>query len=77
MADLATLRSRLAEAEDALHRLVTGQQEVSVSDGTNTATYSRATMADLRSYIAELRGQIARAGGTGGQRRRAIGVRFA
>lgn len=75
MADLATLQTRLDEAESALHLLATGSQEVEVRHGDIGAKYTQANMGSLRAYIADLRAQIAAAGGTlTGLRRRAIGV---
>ncbi len=38
MTDIATLRQRLLEAEDALHRLMIGELEVTVSVGGYGAT---------------------------------------
>lgn len=71
-----TLRQRIADVDDALHRLAMGEQEVSVSDGTNSATYNQTSMGKLQAYRAELRSRLATLGAPDGRRRRAIGVRF-
>jgi hypothetical protein len=60
MADLATLQARLADAELAEHKLITGSQRVSVGFGAGkTVTYTQATLADLRAYITRLKEEIA------------------
>lgn len=76
MADLATLQTRLAEAEDALHKLMTGGKTVAIrSSNGSMVTYGEADAAALRGYIADLRGQIGSAqGGTG--RRKPIYATF-
>lgn len=75
MADLATLQSRLAEAEGALHKLNIGAQLAQVGKGDMNFAYTKATIGDLRSYIDDLRAQIVAAGGTvDGLRRRGITV---
>ena len=77
MATLSELTARLAEAEAALHALMTGTRTVSLSDGEgHSQTFTQASRAGLTAYIAELKGQIAVAGGSGGVRRRPIGVTF-
>jgi len=64
MADLATLKTRLDEAETALHALATGQQSVSVRypDG-KQVDFTAARQRELERYIANLRVQITRAEG--------------
>jgi len=59
MADLATLKLRLTEAESALHRLSIGKSVVSISDGERKLTYTAATIGQLRAYIDDLKRQIA------------------
>lgn len=64
MADLATLQTRLAEAEEAHHQLLTGAKEVSVSiGGYGATTYAQANIEKLEQYIQKLNAQIARIGG--------------
>ncbi len=70
MASTPELRTRLDEAETALHALMMGRREISVAYEGKSVTYTRANMADLRAYIAELEGRI----GVGG--RRPLGVSF-
>lgn len=74
MADLQTLQLRLAEAELAFHRLQTGTAEVIVEQGGEVSMkvqYNVASVDRLRSYIAELKSQIAvLGGGTAGLARR-------
>ena len=70
MASTPELRTRLAEAEAAFHALMTGRREVSVAYEGKSVVYTKDNLADLRAYIAELRGHL----GTGG--RRPLGVSF-
>ncbi|TKW61710.1 MAG: hypothetical protein DI628_03540 [Blastochloris viridis] len=75
MSDLGTLQSRLADAETARHKLLTGTQEVTVNlHGFGSTTYTQANVKALDRYIAELRMQIARL--TGGPRRGPILFKF-
>lgn len=75
MAVLATLQTRLGEAEAAYHRLMTGAMEVEVQHETMTVKYSEASLKNLQSYIADLKAQIQAAGGSvDGLRRRAFVV---
>jgi hypothetical protein len=68
MADLATLQTRLTEAEGALHDLVMGRKAVQVSFPDNSAvTFSEFDMPQLREYIGDLRRQIAALSGTASQ----------
>ena len=60
MADLATLQARLADAELAEHKLVTGSATASVAFGSGkSVTYTQATLSELRAYITRLREEIA------------------
>lgn len=61
MAELATLQSRLSEAEEALHSLMVGKRSVTVQCGDKSVTFTQANLADLRTYIGFLRGEIAAA----------------
>jgi hypothetical protein len=74
MPDLATLETRLSEAETAYHRLMTGSLEESVGKGDAQVRYTRADAPTLVSYISQLRSDIAAAGGISGSRRRALTV---
>lgn len=75
MADLATLQTRLGEAEEAHHLLMTGAKEVTVSIGNyGSTTYQQASIERLEQYIQRLQAQIARL--TGGVRRGIIKVAF-
>lgn len=59
--DLATLRKRLDEAETALHRLMLGELEVTVSVvGFGATHYSQTNRNQLERYIAKLKSDIAR-----------------
>lgn len=75
MTDSATLTARLAEAESALHALLTGTKVVELrhaaGPASRTGIFSRAEIGPLRAYIADLRRQLGLSTG-----RRAIGVRF-
>lgn len=71
MADLNTLQTRLQEAENAYHDLMTGKKAVSVSwsDG-QSIEYRKSDSAQLEQYIQFLKRQIAEL--NGGKRRRPI-----
>lgn len=75
MADLATLTGWLTAAETALNTLATGAQTAEVRVDGQIVVYRAANIDTLRSYITDLRGKIARAGGTceqGAQKRRVM-----
>ncbi|MEM9369547.1 MAG: gpW family head-tail joining protein [Pseudomonadota bacterium] len=55
MTDEATLRTRLAEAEGALHSLMVGSSAVSISHKGKSVTYRKTDEAKLRAYIFELK----------------------
>jgi len=75
MADLATLQTRLAEAEEARHQLMTGAKEVSVTiGGYGATTYTQVNVEKLEQYIQKLNTEIARLGGS--PRRGVIRVEF-
>lgn len=77
MADLATLQTRLLEAELAYHKLLTGSSEVEVEHGDMRLRYASSVtgMEQLSGYIEDLKAQIAALGGaTTGTRRQAISV---
>ena len=53
--DCTDLGTRITDAETALHNLMTGRAKVSVSFGAGKRVeYTRASVDDLRSYIAGL-----------------------
>jgi hypothetical protein len=63
--DCATKKLWLAEAELALHKLLTGQAEVTVTFGSGkSVTYTAASIAQLKAYIADLENQVAECDGT-------------
>lgn len=75
--EIETLKSRLAEAEEAYHQLMIGAREVSVNIGNfGSVTYNQASRTSLETYIANLKLQIAAAEGTSGGIRRIIKVSF-
>ena len=76
--NIEILKTRLAEAEEAYHKLMIGEKEVSVSVGNfGTTTYNQASRSALESYISSLKAQIAAAEGkTTTSRRRMIKVAF-
>ena len=64
MATQEVLERRLEEAEEALHKLSLGLQEVSVDvGGFGAVTYTKANAMDLRRYILDLKTKLGR--GTG------------
>lgn len=74
--DLETLKTRLAEAEAAQHKLMTSGTTAEIQYEGRVVKYTRADAASLETYIRGLRDQVARAEGTPISRRRAIGVTF-
>ena len=71
------LKIRLIEAEEAYHKLMIGEKEVSVSVGNfGTTTYNQASRTALESYISSLKSQIAAAEGTPICHRRIMKVSF-
>jgi hypothetical protein len=69
MTDVAILQSRLTEAEDAYHLLMTGAKEVSVNiGGYGAVTYQSSDAAKLEKYIAQLKFDIQRKQGTVGRK---------
>lgn len=57
--DLATLKQRLAEAEAAYHRLLTGTSVVTIKDqNSEMVQYQASSASRLAGYIADLRRQI-------------------
>lgn len=81
MTDLQTLRTRLTEAENARHELLTGARVQKVTrDGRSLEfTSARESLDSLNAYIAELQAQIAEQTGetfSGVTQRRAYGPRF-
>jgi hypothetical protein len=69
-AEITALRAKIAEAKEALHKLMCGDKEVQVGFGTNRMTqWNVARVPDLRAYIDELEGELSRAlGSTAGRR---------
>ncbi len=64
MTNLITLKHGLVDAEIALHKLMTGEQEVTVSvDGYGATTYAQAQTEQLRAYISQLESKIAKTEG--------------
>ena len=59
MADVATLKTRLEEAEAARHALATGQRVVDVWRDGRRVRYQESNKADLASYIDDLIAEIA------------------
>lgn len=68
MTDVATLKTRLLEAELALHKLSIGSlRETIMQTAANTSsqvTYTRASVADLELYIARLKSDLGIADGS-------------
>ncbi len=75
--EIETLKSRLAEAEEAYHQLMIGTREVSVNIGNfGSVTYNQASLTSLETYIVNLKSQIAAAEGKNAVRRRIMKVSF-
>ncbi|MBO9451454.1 hypothetical protein J7426_14365 [Tropicibacter sp. R16_0] len=58
MTDTAVLEQRLTSAEEALHKLMTGTQVVSVDYDGAATTFSKASEVQLRRYIRELQRKL-------------------
>jgi hypothetical protein len=57
---MISLAQRLAEAESAYHDLMVGRSAVTITDQSgDSVTYGRTRAADLASYIATLKREIA------------------
>lgn len=75
--DIETLRTRLAEAEEAYHRLMIGTREVSVNVGNfGSVTYNQTSRAALEAYIADLKAKLSEAEGSPVLKRKIIKVSF-
>lgn len=75
--DIETLRTRLAEAEEAYHQLMIGAKEVSVNVGNfGSVTYNQTSRAVLEAYIADLKAKLAEAEGSPVLKRKIIKVSF-
>lgn len=75
--NIEILKTRLVEAEEAYHKLMIGEKEVSVSVGSfGSTTYNQASRTALESYISSLKSQIAAAEGTPTCCRRIMKVSF-
>ena len=75
--NIEALKTRLAQAEEAYHKLMIGEKEVTVSVGSfGSTTYNQASRTTLESYISSLKSQIAAAEGTPTCRRRIMKVSF-
>lgn len=75
--DKETIKTRLAEAEEAYHQLMIGAREVSVNVGNfGSVTYSQTNRAALEAYMADLKAQLAEAEGTPVLKRKIIKVSF-
>lgn len=63
------MKVRLEEAEEAYHKLMCGDKEVSVTVGSfGSTTYNQASMQKLEAYISNLKTQISKTSGGGGRR---------
>lgn len=77
MTDAVTLASRLAEAELARHKLLTGTMVITLDFGDVGSTTYKATDIDkLEAYIASLRSQLSASDGIPENRRRPIHLTF-
>jgi len=63
MTDPAILRTRLSQAEDALHRLTMGEVEVKLSYDGKTVEFAAPDVEKLERYVARLRAEIGRLSG--------------
>lgn len=79
MVDLTTLKTRLAEAEAARHKIAIGGGVEHVWRDGRRVSYTKQTIADLDAYIRTLEQQIESAGNAaaGKPKRRAIPISWA
>jgi hypothetical protein len=62
--DCATLRLKLAEAENALHNLAIGTQAQTLTFGPGkSVSYQQSNRADLQTYVNYLRSEVAKCDG--------------
>mgnify|MGYP001009894565 CR=1 FL=1 len=74
-ANIYDLQSKLVQAQEARHRLLTGTMEVSISlHGYGSTTYTQSNIEGLERYIDDLKRDIAKLDGT--PRRAIIRTRF-
>lgn len=63
------LKQRLTEAEDAYHKLMIGEKEVSVSVGNfGSTSYNQTNISQLEKYISALKTQISKVEGRASRR---------
>ena len=75
--DKETIKTRLAEAEEAYHKFLIGAKEVSVNVGNfGAVTYNQTSRTALEAYIADLKAQFAEAEGSPVLKRKIIKVSF-
>lgn len=75
--DKETIKTRLAEAEEAYHKLLIGAKEVTVNVGNfGSVTYNQTSRTALEAYIADLKAQLAEAEGIPVLKRKIIKVSF-
>lgn len=76
MTDTTTLRTWLTQAESARHKLVTGSKVERLQHGDTSTQFTPANLADLDSYIASLKSQLAGADAAPTQVRRPINFTY-
>lgn len=75
--DVDDLKTKLAEAETAYHKLITGSARQKVTFGpSKSVEYTQANIAELRRYINDLQEKIGAATGCSRYRRRAVRMLF-
>ena len=69
MAMIDVLKQRLLEAEEAYHKLMIGEKEVSVSVGNfGSTSYNQTNISQLEKYISALKTQISKVEGRASRR---------
>lgn len=75
--DKETIKTRLAEVEEAYHKLLIGAKEVSVNVGNfGSVTYNQTSRTALEAYIANLKVKLAEAEDSPVLKRKIIKVNF-
>jgi len=72
MTTCAQYTTMLGEAQTALHKLIIGSKVEVLRDGEKAMTYSKAEIAQLRAYVADLQAKVNDCNGVASGRRRII-----
>lgn len=74
MTTCAEYQTRFADADLALHRLMTGSKSESFAHGENRLTYTRASLPELQRYVQYLQAKIDACNGVRVNKHRIFGI---